>query len=805
MVAVPERAHPEASPADAWIDEPRVDARDKVTGEAKYVEDLPDLPGMVYAACLRSPYSHARVVAIDTSRAEALPGVVGILDRAHLEGVDASATLDEGPAGVRGTTAELRFITMDKARFQGDLLGMIAAVDRRTAEHAVALTDVEYDIQPPVFSTADALSPDAPLVHEGLGSNLALEDSLEWGDVEAGFAEADRVFEETFSSGNLFQHPMEPAGTCIASVVGDTADLWLSTETPYGIAAQIAALLRIKPENVRVRVPYVGGGFGAKQLIPPMLTAMALSRRTGRPVKYTATAEESFCANARHAMIYQARIGVRADGTLVALDVDLEIDTGAYFTGAASVTRLAVLSAWGCYRLPHFRVRARTAYTNKIPAGHFRATGKTQTTFGIECAMDSVARQMGLSPLAFRLKNVVRRGERLADAWSVQGQPGPADAPPMDMDFPDMIRRVVAGIEWDGTPGAATLPGSPAAGSGGARATGEGERGRRIARGRGLALSLRQGARGVGRNYAMATLAADGSVRISHNAPDLGTGVYTIISVIAARVLGIPRAAISVGEPDTSNDLPYFGTNSQRTTVQLGNAVQAACEALKGELVAAAAQALGGPAGEWRVADGRLWRGTLSYSFAEVVRAFKGAVSLKGLGSYSARHSADTAFVGLDHWTPGAAAAEVEVDLDTGEVRVARYAAVADAGKAIHYLSAQRQVEGGIVMGLGNALFEELRYEEGQLQNADAFQYRLPLLRDVPSALPTAIIENGDGPGPFGAKGMSQTSIPCVAPAINNAIYDAVGVHLRSVPFTPEKVLRALGVLGEAPETRRSA
>jgi CO/xanthine dehydrogenase Mo-binding subunit len=195
------------------------------------------------------------------------------------------------------------------------------------------------------------------------------------------------------------------------------------------------------------------------------------------------------------------------------------------------------------------------------------------------------------------------------------------------------------------------------------------------------------------------------------------------------------------------------------------------------------------------VANGRLCRGALSYSFAEVVGASKGAVSLKGLGSYSARHSADTAFVGLDHWTPGAAAAEIEIDLDTGEVRVMRYAAVADAGRAIHYLSAQRQVEGGIVMGLGNALFEELRYEEGQLQNADAFQYRLPLLRDVPLTLPVAIVENGDGPGPFGAKGMSQTSIPCVAPAINNAIYDAVGVYLRSVPFTPEKVLRAVGAL----------
>src|SRR4051812_13277154 len=413
MVVVPERPLPDAPSAAAWVDEPRVDARDKVTGQARYVEDLPDVPGMVYGACLRSPYSHARIVSIDTTRAEALPGVLGVLDRAHLDGVDPRAKVDEdAPAAIRGTTAELGFITADKARFQGDLLGMVAAVDRRTAERAGALIDVEYEVLSPVFSAADALDAAAPLVHEALGSNLALEDSLEWGDVEQGLAQADRIFDARFSSGNLFQHPMEPAGSCIASVVGDTAALWLTTEKPYGIAAQIAPLLHIKPENVRVRVPYVGGGFGAKQLIPPMLAATALSRRVGRPVKYVASAEESFRANARHAMVYSARVGVRADGTLVALAVDLDLDTGASFTGGGDVTRLAVLSAWGCYRLPHFRVRARTAYTNKIPAGHFRATGKTQTTFGIECTIDSVARQMGLSPYELRLKNVLRRGER---------------------------------------------------------------------------------------------------------------------------------------------------------------------------------------------------------------------------------------------------------------------------------------------------------------------------------------------------------------------------------------------------------
>ena len=201
--------------------------------------------------------------------------------------------------------------------------------------------------------------------------------------------------------------------------------------------------------------------------------------------------------------------------------------------------------------------------------------------------------------------------------------------------------------------------------------------------------------------------------------------------------------------------------------------------------------------------DGRVWRGDESYTFPEILRAFKGNVMLKGIGSFSSPHTLDKAFGGLDHWSPGAAAAEVEVDTDTGEVRVLQYAAASDAGKTIHHMSAQRQIEGGAIMGLGNALFEEVRYEEGQLMNADPFQYRLPLLRDVPEAFHVDIVEHGDGPGPFGAKGMSQTSIPCAAPAINNAIRDAIGVHLDSVPFTPEKILRALGKLG--PGTPASA
>jgi CO/xanthine dehydrogenase Mo-binding subunit len=776
---------PAPPPGARWEDRPRVDARAKVTGQAKYVEDLPALPGLAYVAALRSPYSHARIVSIDAARALALPGVLGVLDREHLDGLDPFAKVEPTRHEVvaAGGTADQSFLTTDKARFDGDLIALVAATDLRTARYAVSLIDVEWEVLPPVFSAAEALAPGAPLVHEDRGSNLALEDRLEWGDIEQGFREADHVFEERFNSGTIFHHPMEPASTFLAYATAEEATLWAPTEKPYGIAEPIANLLGISPDRVRVRTPYIGGGFGAKQFLPAMLATLALSRKVGRPLKYVATDEESFRANARHAMVYQARVGVKRDGTLVALDVDLLVDTGAYMTAAGIATHNACISAWGCYRIPHYRVRARTAFTNKVPAGTFRGTGKTQTTFAIECLIDSVARKLGLEPIDFRARNVLRRGEYVTDKWRVRGEEFKADTPPIDTDYLDLMQRAVEAIQWDGRAGRAGRGTAP-----------------HLVRGKGLALSLRHGAQGVGRTYAMATLYRDGTVKISHNAPDLGTGVYTIINLVAARTLGIPESQVQVADPDTVNDLPFGGTNAQRTTVQMGRAVQSACEALMREIADAAAQAMGGRPEDWRVADGRVTRGDESYSYADVLRAFKGNYMLKGIGSYSSPHTLDKAFGGLDHWSPGVAAVEVEVDTQTGEVRILQYAAVADAGKTIHRTSAQRQIEGGAIMGIGNALFEELRYEEGQLLNADAFQYRLPLLRDVPAAFRVDIVENGDGPGPFGAKGMSQTSIPCAAPAINNAIRDAIGVHLDSVPFTPEKVLRALGVLAPAPD-----
>ena len=748
-----------------WQSEPRFDLKEKVTGRAKYVEDLPELPGLAYGAPLLSAYSHARIRAIDSSKAEKLPGVLGVLHRDKLEGLN---PLLPAP---RHELLKLRddenFIAIDKVRFDGELVALVVAEDLRTARRAAALIEVDYEPLSPVFDAGSALAPDAPILHEDHGTNLLLEDKLEWGDIERGFKEADRIFEETYTSPAMFHHPMENIGGCVARFEGDEIDLWAGTSSPFRDGGEIAHFFGLPPEKVRVRVPYVGGGFGSKIVTNSVLAALFLARKIRRPVKLVPTAAESFRQNSRHAMEYKAQIGVKSDGTLTALRVDLLVDTGAYTTGGATTTHNAVISAWGCYRIPHLRIHARCAYTNKVPASHTRATGKVQTTWGVECAMDSVARQMGIEPVEFRRKNVLLRGDFVAKG-----------TPKMDTDYYALIDEAVSAIGWDGKTNAAP------------QANG------RIVRGRGLALSLRHGSQGGGRAHALATMDARGNVTMQHTAPEIGQGTHTMIRVVAARTLEIPESQVRVAQPDTAVHLPFAGVSAQRTTMQIGNAVENACQNLKSELVKMASQAKGGKPEEWKVAQGRLWRAENSFTFAEVVKLAGGNAVVKAIGAHSTPPTAkESAFAGMDHWAPSAGAIEIEIDRETGELRVLKFAVIADAGRALHYSSAKSQVEGGAVMGFGHALYEEVVYENGQLMNGDPFQYRLPVMEDLPAEFYADMLENEDGPGPFGSKGMSQTSIVTVAPTLGNAIFDALGARVRSLPITPEKILKALGKL----------
>jgi CO/xanthine dehydrogenase Mo-binding subunit len=746
----------------------RIDLRDKVTGVAQYVEDLPDLPNTAYGATLLSPYSHARILSIDSSEAERSPGVLAVVDREHLDGQN--PRLKVAPHEHFKLADDQDFVAIDKVRFDGELVAAVVAEDLRSAQRALEKIRVEYEPLPSVFDATQALAPGAPIIHEERGTNLLLEDSLVWGDIDEGFRQADRVFEETYTSPSMFHHPMEHVGGCLAQYINGELNIWLPTTAPVRDGSEFAHFLGTEPDRVRLRVPYIGGGFGAKIPTPSHYAAVFLSRKISRPVRLIPSEEHSFRQNSRHAEVFKAKVGVKADGTLTALDVDLIVDTGAYITGGATAAHNSVISAWGCYRIPNLRIKGRCVYTNKVPAGHTRATGKIQTTWGIECTMDSVARQMGIDPYQFRKKNVLLRGDFVAKG-----------TPAMDTDFLDLIEEAVAGIGWDGRsnlkpsgkPQAASSP---------------------WVRGRGMALSLRHGSQGGGRAYALATMDVQGVVTIQHNAPETGQGTYNLFSVIAARTLDIPQGQVRVKTPDTAVNLPFAGVSAQRTTMQMGNAVHDACTKLKQELFSLAAQAKGGKPEEWQLIQGRLCWGETSFSISEIIRALGGNAVLKCVGHNRVPITVkDSAFAGMDHWAPSGAAIDLEVNADTGELRILGYSVIADAGKALHYPSAKAQTDGGAVMGFGHALFEETIYQEGQLQNGDPFQYRLPVMKDIPEVFYSSMLEKEDGPGPFGSKGMSQTSIVTVAPAIGNAIYDALGVRVRSLPISPEKILRAMG------------
>jgi len=747
---------------------PRVDAWEKVTGRAVYSEDI-CIPKMAYACLLRSPFAHARIRAINSQRAERLAGVLKVLTRDNLEGVDPYVGR-ERPNHPKGN--DQPFIATDKVRYEGEPVAAVVAEDVATADQALGLIEVEYEELPGVFDPEKALRPDAPLLHENQNTNLVGEYHFGWGDPDQPFPKADHLFEDTYTFPNVFHFPIENAGVCIAEADGKGATLWVSHQRPFDTREAVARLLDCAPEQIRIRVPYVGGGFGCKDLGSSELFAVVLSRQLSRPVKMVSSMAESFRANARHLILYRVKTGVTSAGTLLFQDIELLIDTGAYVTSGMWVARLAVGGAVGPYRVPHARISGRCVYTNKVPAGAFRGFSKPQVTWGFESNIDTIARSLGIDPLEFRLRNLLRPGEQVV--------PG---ALALDTDYADLLRRATLLTGWDGR---SQRKGALASNN---------DTASQPKIGRGLAVTLRHGGTNTNSAYALATMDQQGRVRILHNAVEIGQGTYTVIARVAASILGLEENKVSVGHPDTAVAPYYCGTSSSRNTVAMGMAVQRAAEDLKRELLDVAAKVRGGRSEEWRLEVGRVWRGDENCSITEILGARGGTPSIIGKGSYRTQLS-DTPWACVNpYWEVSVGAAEVEVDPETGQVKILKYATVADVGRALHHDACKGQLEGAAIMGMGHTLLEEIIYQDGQLVTDNPFQYRVPLLLHLPEEFRCQMVENGDGPGPFGSKGVGQATISPVAPAISNAIYEAVGVRVKNLPITGEKILRALGKL----------
>lgn len=745
---------------------PRLDAGEKVTGAARYVSDV-RLPGMAHARLWRSPVPHARIVSVETARAAAAPGVLAVCAAADLPG----RTLYFGPA-----FKDQPMLAHEVIRYAGEPVVAVVAETERQAEAALARLEVRYEELDAVTTPEAALAPGAPLLHARIeraghfrdlagltpvpGTNICQRARFAKGDVGQGFAEADLVLEDTFRYPALSHHALE-AHCAVARAEADGITVWAGTQHPFPVRKELAEMFGLPLAHVQVVVPLVGGAFGGKcyTKIEPLAVALALKVR--RPVRLALGAEESARTITRHAVVCRIKTGVKRDGTLVARECEVTLDTGAYADIGPRVATKAGYRAAGPYRIAHLALESRCVYTNNVPAGAYRGYGVPQITWACESQMDVIAERLGLDPLELRLKNLLKRGEEYI-----------AGDTPLDGDLAEGLRQAATAVGWPSS-------GAPA-------------------RAAGLACAMKDGGGTHTVSTAVVRVHADGSVTLLAGSVEVGQGARTALAQIAAETLGVPLASISVGVVDTSLTPFDQGTSASRSTTAMGLAVQAAARDAKRQLLELAAGVLGAEAGQLALRDGKVSHGDRALTVGEVITNHFGLVGgeVAGVGEFVPGRWSGSLGGATLFWESGMGAAEVEVDRETGEIKVARYVSVADVGQAINPRECEAQDEGAAMQGLGPALFEARVVEGGQLLNPSLVDYRLPTFADLPAELTSVLIENADGPGPFGAKGVGESGTFCVAPAIGNALARATGVRLPELPMTPERVWRALRKAG---------
>jgi len=752
----------------------RIDGVEKVTGQALYARDL-RFPAMAYAKALRSPLPHARIRRIDSSKASAVPGILAILTPDNL-----NVSSPSFGAYVR----DQRILAMEKVRYVGDIVAAVAATDERLAEEAVKLIDVEYEELPAVYTVEEALKDGGPLVHEKLEgrkdpdygrggthivheqSNICFHFRHQRGDVEEGFRASDFVFEDSFSFPSAQHYPMEPH-VCVAQFDGESLTVWTSTQSPFPVRQELARVFGLPLSAVRVIVPYVGGGYGAKSGIKTEGIAACLSRIARRPVRLAFTAEETFRTICQPRAKITLKTGVKGDGTFVARRCEVFLNGGAYANSGPSVTEKAGYRAHGPYRIPHVLTDAYSVYTNTVPAGAFRGFGGPQVAFAYESHLDMIAHRMGMDSYEIRMKNLLERGESFSEGDTS-----------IDCDLKAGLRRVAEAIgrqstdkiKSEATPGPKT-------------------------RGLGIATAVKDGGGTNKPANASVKILNDGSALLFTGSVEIGQGMRTAFLQVVAQELSLPLDRVRVAELDTHYTPFDKGTNASSATSVMGQAVQKAAQDARSQFVQAAASLLRASPREIRLEEGAVICGEHKLSFREVMqRHFADTEGeILGRGFFKVPRD-DNVPLGYPSpfWEIGLGAAEVEVDSDTGEVKIVRYVSLTDAGKMIHPIQCHAQDEGAAVFGIGQALFEDLVYHDGQLLNDSLVDYRLPKFNDLPASFTTFVMEGGGGPGPYGAKGMGEGGILPVAPAVCNAVHDAIGRRMQAVPLTPEIVWKGI-------------
>lgn len=754
----------------------RIDGREKVTGKAVYTGDI-KLPGMAYGKVLRSPLPHARIRHIDFRRAGSLPGVLAVLTRENLQ-----VAFPYHGAYVK----DQPIVALEKARYVGDIVAAVAATEERIAEEALKRIEIDYEELPAVLTVEEALKEGAPLVHEELqgrkepdygsgathfiheNSNICFHFRYERGNIEQGFVAGDSVFEDTFFSPNAQHYPMEPH-ISLADFDADSLTIWSSTQSPFPVRQELSRLLGLPFSRIRVIVPYVGGGYGSKGGIRTEAVAALLSRLARRPVRVAFSAEEAFKTICQPRARVTIWTGVRKDGTFIARRCEVYLNGGAYANSGPSVTEKAGYRAHGPYHIPHVLTDAYWVYTNTVPGGAFRGFGGPQVAFAYESHLDMIAHRLKIDPLELRMKNLLERGEEYA-----------AGDTPIDCDLKAGLRQVAEAISWgkslnDSGNNVTVL--------------------RRVKRGKGIASAVKDGGGTNKPANAMVKILNDGSVLLSSGSVEIGQGMRTAFLQIVAEELSVAPEKVQVAELDTQYTPFDKGTNASSATSVMGQAVQRAARDAREQLLSAAASVLETEAARVRLEEGAvIYRGT-SLSFREVMRLYfadtEGEIVGRGFFKVPRKNEAPLGYPS-PFWEIGFGAAEVEVDEMTGEVKILKYVSLTDAGKMIHPLQCHGQDEGAALFGIGQALFEDLVYQDGQLVNSNLVDYRIPRFGDLPQSFATFILEEGGGPGPYGAKGMGEGGILAVAPAVCNAVYDAIGVRIPEVPLKGERVWRAM-------------
>jgi CO/xanthine dehydrogenase Mo-binding subunit len=758
---------------------PALESEEKLTGRAQYIADLVR-PGMLHGAIVQSPHPHALIRGYDLTQALALPGVRAIvtgddLDPAHRMG----AFIKDEPA-----------LALGKVRYVGEIVAAVAADTEATAREAARLVRVDYDVLPPVLDPAQALSPDAPLVHEqseryarvfdaGTQGNLCSRTEFREGDPDAAWAQCDVIVEGTYQTQAQAHLSLEPCGALAEVDPSGRVTLWSANQSVFRVQANVCESLGLPMTRLRCMTPRVGAGFGNKMEphVQPALVKLALKAR--RPVKLILSREEDFeTVRARHPITIRMRTGARRDGTLVARETELLLDGGAYGDDSPGVLGYALLMNCGPYNIEHVHAHGRVAYTNKLRFGAFRGFGVPQVTFASEQQIDEVARRLSMEPMALRRRNIKRPGDVWFGGQQVHSNELAACLDVIDREMP---------------PAATAFPDDA------------------MKRGRGVAISAHIS--GLLASGAIVRMLEDGTLLLNTGAVDIGQGSNTALTQICAEALKVPVDRVAIASPDTDGSPYNWGTTASRVTYVTGRSVVAAAGEVERQLKQHASEMM-----ECDPADLELKPG--------------GEVALKGVPGKSVSFAAIS---GRAHWAAGgpiigshtwvfdqktvdpkramvlglpfqqigifsfsAVAVEVEVDTVTGKVRVVQACAASDVGRVINPVMASGQVEGAFVQGMGFALTEEMVWDGGRLANPTLMDYKIPTMAELPESMRVFFVDSHEPTGPFGAKSVGELGINGVAAAIANAIHDATGARLSRLPMTGERVLAALRGAGRA-------